>query len=177
MIKNKNILKFEIYSTIFIILLGTILHFTFEWSNNNSLIGVFSAVNESVWEHLKILFFPMLVTTIIGHFYFKDEIPNYLCFKTKGILLSLSFIVIFFYTYSGILGTHYPLIDIISFVIAVIIGEIYSYKKIKANDSCNNSLALIILIIFTIAFIIFTFYPPHIGIFKDLSTNTYGIKK
>lgn len=173
--KNKiSLKKFEIISTIFIIAIGALLHFTFEWSNNNPIIGTFSAVNESVWEHLKILFFPMLVTTIIGYFYYKD-IPNYLCSKTKGILLSLSFIIVFFYTYTGIIGTHFAIVDIISFIVAIIIGEIYTYKKIKSNIPCNNLISIITLIILTFSFIIFTFKTPHIEIFKDPSTKTYGI--
>ena len=65
--KKSSILKFEIISTIFIMIVGTLLHFTFRWSNNNPLVGIFSAVNESVWEHLKLIFFPMLIVGIIDH--------------------------------------------------------------------------------------------------------------
>lgn len=175
--KNKKILKFEIFSIIFILLIGTLLHFTFKWSNNNLFVGAFSAINESVWEHLKILFFPMLITIISGQICFKKDISNYLCIKTKGLLVALTFIVVFFYTYSGILGTHYPLIDIISFVIAIIIGEIYTLKKIKANNECNNKLALITLIALATMFIFFTYYPSQLGIFKDPKTHTYGISQ
>ena len=76
MTKKSSILKFEIISAIFMLVVGTLLHFTFGWSNNNPLIGTFSAVNESTWEHLKLLFFPMLISTIIGYFYKWKVIPN-----------------------------------------------------------------------------------------------------
>ena len=68
---QKSVFKFQIISTIFVIIFGTLLHFTYNWSNNNSLIGAFSAVNESTWEHLKLLFFPMLITIIIGYFLYR----------------------------------------------------------------------------------------------------------
>ena len=97
MFNKISILKFEIISGILIMIFGTLLHFTFEWSNNNLLIGTFSAINESTWEHLKLLFFPMLITTIIGYFIKGKEIPNYLCSKVLGIIFSMCFIVIFFY--------------------------------------------------------------------------------
>ena len=71
MIAKNTILTFQILSAIFTIVLGTILHFTFKWSNKNPLVGSFSAVNESTWEHLKLLFFPMLITTIIGYFLYR----------------------------------------------------------------------------------------------------------
>ena len=97
-----NLIKFQIFSAIFVIILGTILHFTYTWSKNNSLIGLFSAINESTWEHLKLLFFPMLITTTIGYFIFQDSFPNFLCSKTIGIIIAMLFTVIFFYTYTGI---------------------------------------------------------------------------
>jgi len=174
-VRKKSLLLFEIISTLFILTLGVILHFVFEWTNNNVFIGIFSAINESIWEHLKILFFPILITIVIGHFYFKNDIPNYLCIKTKGLLLALAFIVVFYYTYSGILGTHIAIIDICSFVFTTILCEYYTYKKIKLNTPCNNTIAVIILLILVICFTIFTFNPPHIGIFKDPSTGLYGM--
>ena len=175
--KNTKLLKCGIVSGITIIILGFLLHFTFGWSNNNVLVGTFSAINESVWEHLKILFFPSLITIIIGALYFKDTIPNYLCIKTKGLLLALLFIVIFYYTYSGILGKHIALVDISSFIIAVILAEYYTYKKVIDGDNCNNKKAVAIIFILCILFVLFTFLPPHLGIFKDPSTQSFGIKK
>lgn len=165
---------FEIISTIFSIAIGSLLHFTYDWSNNNPVVGVFSAVNESTWEHLKILFVPMLITTIIGCFYYKD-IPNYLCNKTKGILLALLFIVIIFYTYTGVVGTNFAIINILIFVVAIIVGEVYTYKNIQSNKPCSDLLSMIILSILTISFIMFTFKPPHLGIFKDPIDQSYGI--
>lgn len=174
--KNKNsVANFEFFSTIFIMLLGTLLHFTFNLSNKNSFVGIFSAVNESTWEHLKILFFPMLLTTIVGYFYTKKYIDNYVCSKTIGILVALSFIIIFFYTYTGIIGKNIPILDISSFYFAILLGQYYTLKKIDINYSCNKSISIILLFILFICFIIFTFTPPHIGIFKDPISKTYGI--
>ena len=174
---NKIKLKtFEIISTIFIIVSGILLHFLYDWSNNNKVVGIFSAINESTWEHLKILFFPMLITIIIGGYYYKD-VDNYLCSKTKGLILSLLFIVISFYTYTGIIGTNFASINILIFILAVIIGEIYAHKKINNDSSYSSIKYLIILIFLILSFIVFTFRPPHIGLFKDPVNGTYGMVK
>lgn len=174
MLKQYSIFKFEIINTIFIFILGTLLHFTFEWSNNNILVGTFSSVNESTWEHLKLLFFPMLITAIIGQFYLK-EYPNYLCLKSKAIIISLLFTIVFFYTYTGVIGTNLSFLDIGSFYVAVILGQYYTYKKINTITSCNNYISTSILFILFLCFIIFTFFPPHIGLFKDPLTGMFGI--
>jgi hypothetical protein len=175
-LKSK-LLKFEIFSTIFIFVLGTLLHFTYEWSNYNSLVGLFSAVNESTWEHLKLVFYPSILTTLIGYLIFKNQYSNYLIVKTKGILLSMAFIVIFFYTYTGIIGTNYAIIDIGSFFVSILLKEIYEYKNINDYDKGNNFISFIILVILLLCFIIFTVYPPHLNLFKDPINNTYGINK
>lgn len=176
---NKNfILKFQIFSIIFTWILGTLLHFTYEWSGNNLLLAAISAINESTWEHLKLLFFPMLITTVIGYFYIgKNNISNFLCAKTIGIITSISFIVIFFYTYTGILGTNFAILDIGSFFVAVVLGEYVSKKIMTSDFKCNKALSIITLIILLLCFIIFTYFPPKIGLFKDPITNSYGITR
>lgn len=175
MLKKNPILIFEIISTIFIMILGILLHFTFEWSNNNVLVGIFSPVNESIWEHLKLLFFPMLITTIMVYFYEGKKISNYLCAKVLGIILAIFFTIIFFYTYTGIIGTNFAIIDIGSFFIAVVLGQYVAYQKMQSTSSCNNIIAIIILLLLYLCFFIFTFFPPYISLFKDPITGKFGI--
>lgn len=101
---NKNkIKKFQIFSIIFTLILGTLFHFTYKLSGNNEVFAIFSSVNESTWEHLKLVFFPMLLTIIIGSFYLGKDVKNFICSKTIGIIIAMSFIIVFFYTYSGVL--------------------------------------------------------------------------
>ena len=94
--------NYQIVSAIFVCILGILLHFTYEFFGENIFIASFSAVNESVWEHLKLLFFPLLFTTIIGYFYIGKKAPSFLCSKTLGIITSMLFIIIFFYTYTDL---------------------------------------------------------------------------
>ena len=172
---KKLVLTFQIISAVFIIILGTLLHFTYNWSNENLLIGVFSAVNESTWEHLKLLFFPMLISTIIGYFYLGKNVPNFLCAKTIGIITAILFTIIFFYTYTGILGTNFAILNILTFVFSVIFGEYVAYKIMLSYFSCNKKIAIIILVVLFLCFIIFTYFTPKIGLFKDPISCLYGI--
>ena len=165
--KLKKIRNFQIFSIVFTFILGTLLHFTYKISGQNNIVAIFSSINESVWEHLKLLYFPMLLTTIIGCFYFKNSVPNFLCSKTIGILVAMAFTVIFFYTYTGIIGKNIAAVDISSFFIATILGELVSYMLIVNNFKCNKILAIIIFFIIFICFIVFTYLPPSLGLFRD----------
>lgn len=166
--KNK-LLKFQIFSVIFTWILGMLLHFIYEWSNENIIVAAFSAINESTWEHLKLLFFPMLITTVTGYFYLrpKDEYKNFLCAKTIGILAALSFVVVFFYTYTGIIGTNFAVLDIGSFFVGVFLGEFVAYKMTLSMKCCNKLSAVIVLVILLLCFITFTFNAPSIGLFRN----------
>lgn len=174
---NKKTKNYQIFSILFTFILGTLLHFTYELSGENILVGTFSAINESVWEHLKLVFFPMLITTIIGYFYIGKIVPNLVYSKTLGIITSIIFIITFFYTYTGIIGKSILFIDIASFFISIILGEYITYKSINNKYKFNNIIAIITLIILSLCFIIFTYFAPKLGIFKDPLTGKYGIVK
>jgi hypothetical protein len=171
-----SIKNFQIFSAIFVMILGTLLHFTYEWSEGNLLVASFSAVNESTWEHLKLLFYPMLLTTIIGYFYFSKTKHIFLCANTIGILTAVSFTTVFFYTYTGIIGTNFAFLDIGSFFIAVIFGEFVIYKLLLSNFSCNKKTAFIVLLVLLLCFILFTYATPEIGLFRDPVSNEFGIQ-
>ena len=153
------------------------MHFTYELTGENKIVAIYSSINESTWEHLKLIFFPMLISLIIVYFYIGKEIDNYICSKTIGIIVAVLFTVIFFYTYTGILGKNVAVIEISSFIIAVILGEFISYVLIINKFKCNNKIFIVVLIILFICFILFTYFTPKIGLFKDPITGKYGLIK
>ena len=109
-IKTSKLLKIELIVTILELILGTLLHFIYEWSGNNVIIASFSAVNESVWEHLKLVFYPMLILGLIEYYFVKNIANNYIEAKAIGTFTAISFIVISFFTYTGIIGTNFFII-------------------------------------------------------------------
>lgn len=173
--KKNKILKFTIFSGIFVMILGTLLHFTYEWSGNNTFVASFSAVNESTWEHLKLLFFPMFLTTILGYFYFRKISSNFLCAQLLGILTAILFTITFFYTYTGIVGTNFAFVNISIFFVAVVLGELVSYKILVSDFKCNSYIVLFFITLLLICFITFTYFTPKIGLFKDPVSGIYGI--
>lgn len=176
-INEKAIRNWQIGVSVFSIILGTILHFTYEWSNGNSFIAAFSSVNESTWEHLKLAFFPMLIACIVEYFFVKDKVNNYIEAKTIGIVTSILFITSFFFTYTGIIGTNFFIIDILTFIAGVLIGEYVAYRIMNKEDESTNLtkvLSVIILVVISIYFVLFTFITPKINYFRDPVTGGFG---
>ena len=177
-IESNKLIKIELIAILFSLILGTLLHFTYEWSGENVFVGSFCAVNESVWEHLKLVFYPMLIATIIEYFLVKDVANNYVEAKTIGIFTAMSFIVIVFFTYSGIIGTSIIVIDILLFIISIILGEYVAYRLMKREDESTVTtevLSIVIIIFLLLCFVIFTYLPPEVNLFRDVTTGVYGI--
>ena len=156
---------------------GTILHFLYDWLDKAVWIAPFSGINESTWEHMKLLFWPMLIYAIAESFFFKER-KSFWCVKLRGILLGLALIPIIFYTFNGVFGKSPDWINIAIFYISAAITYISETRQFNNSSSiCKNpKLPLFILCAIGVMFVVFTFAPPNIGIFQDPLTETYGIK-
>lgn len=173
--ENHKILTFQIFSILFSFVLGTLLHFTYGWSGNNTIVASFSAVNESIWEHLKLVFFPMLIASMIGYLYLGREYKNYGTARAIGIITAITFITVFYYTYTGIIGNNYAILDIGSFFVAIILGEVESARIMQLPQWKNEILGITSMVLLLISFILFTYLPPKLNYFKDPVDGKYGI--
>lgn len=162
---------------IFCVIAGVLLHFAYEWSGQNSVFALIASVNESTWEHLKLTFFPMFFMAIVGYFLFGKNINNYIEANAIGIIAAMVFVTVFFYTYSGIIGENFAVINILGFVLAVILGEFVTYKIIKSGWKFDERLYLAVIGVFVVCFAVFTYFPPQINLFRDPVTNKYGIHR
>ncbi|MBR4720843.1 MAG: hypothetical protein IK057_03670 [Clostridia bacterium] len=162
----KSLKKYIIIGIIFVSVLGTLFHFVYKWSGNNIFVGFFTPINESVWEHTKLLFFPMLIYS----FYLNKKIgKEYPCLNSAmifGELLGVLSIIVMFYTYSGILGFHTAFADIAIFYISVIVSFCIAYKlTVSCKVNKYNKLLQLLQILIICLFITFTLYPPNIPLF------------
>ena len=155
---------------------GTILHFLYDWLGTAVWVAPFSGVNESTWEHMKLLFWPMFLYAIAQSFFFRER-EDFWCVKLRGILLGLVLIPVIFYTYNGVIGKSPDWLNIAIFFISAAIAYLYETKLFKDETVvCKKpKLAIGVLCVIALLFVIFTFATPEIGIFKDPLTGSYGI--
>ena len=173
---KKSINLWQLWGFAITSLVGTLLHFLYDWTGKSALIAPFSGVNESTWEHMKLLFWPIFIYAIIQSFFFKDR-EDFWCIKLKGILLGLVLIPVIFYTYNGVIDKSPDWINVTIFFVSAAIVYIYEAKLFAlSKESCLSSKWSIgALGVIGLLFIIFTFATPELGIFLDPLTKTYGI--
>ena len=155
---------------------GTVLHFLYDWLGKAVWVASFSGVNESTWEHMKLLFWPMLLFALVQGFLFRDR-ADFWCVKLRGSLLGLALIPVLFYTYNGAIGTSPDWLNIAIFFVSAAIVFFYEYRLFKSERlSCQRPvLAIAALCFIALLFIVFTFVTPELGIFRDPLSGTYGV--
>ena len=157
-------------------LLGTLLHFIYDWAGGALWLAPFSGVNESTWEHMKLLFWPMLLFALVQGFFFRDR-ADFFCVKRRGILLGLGLIPLLFYTYNGVIGKSPDFVNIAIFFIAAAAAYIYETLLFLRGQigCCRTRSAALTLAVIALLFVIFTFKTPEIGLFRDPVSGAYGI--
>ena len=155
---------------------GTLLHFLYDWLGGAVWVAPFSGVNESTWEHMKLLFWPMLIFAVVQSFFFRDR-KDFWCIKLRGILLGLALIPVLFYTYNGVIGKSPDWLNITIFFVSAALSYLYETRLFEGETvACKRpKLAAAILWGIALLFVVFTFLTPEIGVFRDPLTGTYGI--
>ena len=101
---KKSLKVWQFAGFIFTVIAGVLLHFIFDWTNKNVIIAAFSAVNESIFEHTKLLFFPMFIFALVQNRYIGREYGDFWCIKLIGIVSGVILIPVLYYTINGVFG-------------------------------------------------------------------------
>jgi len=154
-------------SALIVLTVGSVLHFTWEWSGRNTFVAVFSATNESTWEHLKMAFWPAASLTPF-HRWFYGQQPGFLPGTAVRCLLSPLLIVGLFHGYTAVLGTNYLALDIGIFAIAIFAAEWAGHRVLRhAFGKAVHIGAAILLVLAIAAFAALSFMPPENFLFQD----------
>lgn len=149
-------------------ILGTLLHFLFDWAGGSLGAALVSAVNESIWEHMKLIFVPMVVFALIQRRFLPKE-QGFWCVKLAGILAALVLIPALYYSYTGALGVSADWFNIAIFFIAAAAAFRWETWLLQREKICPlpEWLAVMLIAVIGTVFLISTFVPPEIPLFRD----------
>ena len=169
--------KWKVISILFIFLLSALLHFIYDWLPN-FFTSLFFPVNESIWEHNKIIVGSFLILAIIEKLYYKKR-KNVIFTEAISPLICMSLVMLIFTpVYLYILKTNDNMIVTFAiFLIAISISQIISYKLLqKEYNPKLEEFGVILFVIFFLINIIFTYYPPKLALIYDYTNQSYGLK-
>jgi len=176
---KRSIPSWQIAGFVFTSILGTFLHFLFGLTGGSAAAALFSAINESIWEHIKLIFYPMMLFSLTEYWVWGKEVDGFWCVKLKGTLLALVLIPSLYYTYTGALGVSASWFNVTIFFIAAAAVYDMETKHLREKRPCRLSgwVAFGLLLVIGGLFIWWTFAPPRIPLLQDPVTGTYGFWK
>jgi len=166
----------EILGTIFIIAFGCLGHFIFEWSGHRKWAGLFFAVNESTWEHIKLAIYPTIIWGLVEGLV-RGFSPLLAVATSTALAVSIVLIPALFYGYTAIVGKNYLIADIMCFVVSAAAGMAAFGFLFKIGLTVPKPLlftSVAMLAIIVLAYFLFSYNPPRNFIFRDPITGGFG---
>ncbi len=165
--KQYSLKKVESISFVIASILGVIFHFIYDWSNENPIAGLFFPINESTWEHLKLIFFPIVLLALIEYFILDIRYSNFVFIKFLSALLGMAITVVLFYTYTGIWGKNNDFLNILIYFISMAAAYLFSYRWIRSKKMSGVPARIGYwgIVIWMLLFFLFSMFPPKIGLF------------
>ena len=163
----KNVKFYSVLGFLFVSAAGSIWHFVYGWSGSNPIVALFFPINESTWEHMKLLFFPMLICSLFLSAQLRESLPSLPGALFFGNILGTMSIPVLFYTYSGILGRTVIAVDIAIFFAAVLTawGTAWKLKESDRVYRCRMLLYGLTFLLFAL-FVFFTLRVPGLPLFQ-----------
>ena len=174
--KNKQLIWNYVLVFTITVILGTISHFLFEWIHFYGF-APFVPVNESIFEHLKLLFYPFMFVSVIELLIRKKRLEKLMPARIFSIMLSIV-LMLFLYSFLKWLGFVNLIVDIFRYVAYLFLAYYLSYiAEVKhfMDRKAFRIAALILAVIVVFIFSLTTFCTPKWEIFRDPSTGGYGI--
>lgn len=177
---NRRLLLLTSAGAVFMTLAGSAMHFVYDWSGQRTIVGLLGPVNESVWEHAKLVFWPPL----LWYGFIALSLRQMHSLELAGAAaMALWFMTVFqttfYYAYAAVTRGDVFVMDLVDFVLTVVLGQMMFYRLARRLHCTRTGRAAAVISIMALAvvFIVFTLRPPHIPLFMDAPTRTYGLPR
>ncbi|HYH05369.1 MAG TPA: DUF6512 family protein [Bacillota bacterium] len=163
----------------YLFLIGSGLHFIYELTGKNPLVGLLAPVNESVWEHLKLVLIPVIGWWTVYYLAAGNtggiNKNNWFTGALTALMASLITIPLLYYFYTQAFGVELIWVDILILLLAVLSGQLVGLHWYRYGRGIEATTVVGILITIILLFMLFTFTPPQLPLFRDPTTGQYGI--
>ncbi|MBQ2967616.1 MAG: hypothetical protein IJE10_05810 [Clostridia bacterium] len=155
---------------LFVSVTGTLLHFAYDYSTQKELLQFFVPVNESVFEHLKLLFFPQMLYSVFEYFIIGKRYKNYIFIKAVTIIAGIAVIIAVHSFYTHFTTSSIFIVDIVLFYVSVIFSYVLSYKLLKNKTLWRydlNAYGIFFYAFIMLIFFLCTVFPPELPLFSQ----------
>ena len=176
--KERSWRKWEVAGLFFTLVWGNLFHFVFDWSGENDLVGAIAAVNESVWEHMKLMIVPWVIWSAAEALALRRSRIQLLASRAAALLVGVLLIPVAYYTYVGSSGANVAILNIVIFQLAVLLAFFVSWRlldKGRLQGTVWSILGGAVLLALLALTVYWTYSPLEIPLFTDSQTGQTGI--
>lgn len=168
--------RLEIAGPIIVFIVASFLHFIYK-INPNVLTSLFGAVNESIWEHIKIFTIAYLFYGFIEMLWARPELKRFVVAKTLGVIAQGVIIPIAYYSYAIFTNKPLLIVDLLIGFLSAVVGFLVSYRLYKSERKIEKYFLTSIMFLFLIlmSLLCFTYFPPQAELFRDVITGEFGV--
>lgn len=170
--------RIKFIGVIVIFLLTILYHFLYNWLPN-PVFSVFFPVNDSIWEHMKLLYSGIFTWGVIEYFILRKKGISYRNFFSTLFLEMVTSIMIYLIMYLPLYNVfgESMVISISLLIVVIILEEIFSYYlfSYSKENRILDRISILFIVLGFVVFLCFTYDPPRNYIFYDIVSNKYGI--
>lgn len=175
---RRRLFFWELGGFLFTGILGMLLCFTYERSGGSTVAAAFSAVNSSAWEHMKLLFLPLFLFSMVQVCLLGRNYPNLPAVRSVAAVTGAALIPVLFYTYTGVIGRSFPWADAAVFFLADLAAFTLDFRLLRRgrfSRGWQQLLGLAALWALVFCFVWCSFRPVRLPLWQDPATGVYGI--
>ncbi len=161
-----------------IFVVGACFHFLYDLFNKFILMGAIAPVNESVWEHTKMLL-PIMIWWIFLYIIkgkkYSLDINKWFTGMLVSFTASLIFMLFAYYFYTGAFGVEILIVDILILLMSITVGQLLGYTVFMRSKGINVYVTMELVLLIIIVYVVWTLNPPKLPLFFDKEAGKYGI--
>ena len=175
--REKTWRKWEVAGLFFVLIWGNLFHFVYNWSGQNDLVAAIASVNESVWEHVKLLTIPWVLWSVLEAITLRRGKGGVLIARALGLVSGAAFIITAYYTYVGVTGANVSIVNITIFQVAVLLAFFVSWRVQDRGKLRGCFWAVtggVLLLGMVVLAVYWTYFPPALPLFTDPQSGQTG---
>lgn len=152
-------------------LIGSLLHYLYQLTEKNPLIGLIAPINESVWEHTKMVVLPLIMWWSIFYLtqgqHLDINIDSWFTGLIVSLLAAIFTIPFLYYFYTEAFGVSLLWVDILILLLALAFGQILGLHVLRHNIGISYKQSISIIFFILILYGLFTIHPPKLPLFRS----------
>lgn len=152
-------------------LVGSIFHYLYQISGKAPFVAFLAPINESVWEHTKMVVLPLILWWSLFYLNQKEQLSldadAWFSALLVSLLVSILSIPFLYYFYTEAFGVSLLWVDILILLLALALGQLLGLFVLRHPFGLDSKQAIGMILLILVFYCIATLHPPKYPMFQS----------